>query len=115
MTLPESSVMDRVPNFEQLEVVKRLLPTRWEEFSRSSGALIRPRGVRNAETFLRLILLHVAPGLSKDATAQRIRGGCVRGRRAPSPELTGELTNSVPLPLYTSVIHTAKNSEQNGV
>ncbi len=46
------------------DLVKRLLPPDWEESARQCGALRRCRNVQSAETLLRLILLHVAGGLS---------------------------------------------------
>jgi hypothetical protein len=53
------------------DIVKGLLPSDWEESARQCGALRRCRNVKNAETLLRLILLHVAGGLSLYQTAVR--------------------------------------------
>jgi len=53
------------------DVVKRLLPDDWEASARQCGALRRSRNVANAETLLRLILLHVAGGLSLRQTVVR--------------------------------------------
>ena len=53
------------------DIVKRMLPTDWEESARQCGALRRCRNVDSAETLLRLILLHVAGGLSLRQTAAR--------------------------------------------
>ena len=53
------------------DIVKRLLPSDWELSARQCGALRRSRNVENAETLLRLILLHVAGGLSLRQTVAR--------------------------------------------
>ena len=53
------------------DVVKRLLPDDWEASARQCGALRRGRNVNSAETLLRLILLHVAGGLSLRQTVAR--------------------------------------------
>ena len=53
------------------DIVKRMLPEDWEISARQCGALRRCRNVDNAETLLRLILLHVAGGLSLRQTAAR--------------------------------------------
>ncbi len=53
------------------DLVKQLLPPDWAESARECGALRRRREVDSAETLLRLILLHVAGGLSLHQTAVR--------------------------------------------
>jgi hypothetical protein len=53
------------------DIVKRLLPSDWEIAARQCGALRRTRNVDSAETLLRLILLHVAGGLSLRQTVVR--------------------------------------------
>ena len=53
------------------DIVKGLLPADWEVSSRQCGALRRCRNVDGAETLLRLILLHVAGGLSLRQTVVR--------------------------------------------
>jgi hypothetical protein len=53
------------------DIVKGLLPTDWEISARQCGALRRSRNVDSAETLLRLILLHVAGGLSLRQTVVR--------------------------------------------
>ena len=53
------------------DIVKRLLPADWEISARQCGALRRTRNVDSAETLLRLILLHVAGGLSLRQTVVR--------------------------------------------
>src|ERR1022692_668458 len=53
------------------DLVKGLLPTDWEAGARQCGALRRCRNVDSAETLLRLILLHVAGGLSLRQTVVR--------------------------------------------
>lgn len=53
------------------DIVKAMLPADWEESARQCGALRRARNVRSAEMLLRLILLHVAGGLSLRQTVVR--------------------------------------------
>lgn len=53
------------------DIVKSLLPADWELGARQCGALRRTRSVDSAETLLRLILLHVAGGLSLRQTVVR--------------------------------------------
>jgi len=53
------------------DIVKRMLPADWEPSARQCGALRRCRKVDSAEMLLRLILLHVAGGLSLRQTAIR--------------------------------------------
>lgn len=53
------------------DIVKRMLPADWEVSARQCGALRRCRNVDSAETLLRLILLHVAGGLSLRQTVVR--------------------------------------------
>lgn len=53
------------------DIVKQLLPADWRESARQCGALRRRRNVDNADVLLRLILLHVAGGLSLHQTAVR--------------------------------------------
>ena len=53
------------------DLVKRLLPNDWQLSARQCGALRRTRNVDSAETLLRLILLHVAGGLSLRQTVVR--------------------------------------------
>jgi hypothetical protein len=56
---------------EDWDLVKRLLPSDWQASARQCGALRRTRNVDSAETLLRLILLHVAGGLSLRQTVVR--------------------------------------------
>jgi len=55
------------------DIVKRMLPEDWEESARQCGALRRTRNIASAEVLLRLILLHVAGGLSLRQTVVRAR------------------------------------------
>jgi hypothetical protein len=59
---------------EQWRCVRSMLPTDLEGLARTHGAMRRRRGViKDAETLLRLILLHVGGGLSLEQTAVRAR------------------------------------------
>jgi hypothetical protein len=53
------------------DIVKRMLPGDWALSARQCGALRRTRKVDSPETLLRLILLHVAGGLSLRQTVAR--------------------------------------------
>src|SRR6185503_18221687 len=55
------------------QVVTRLLPERWEARARELGALRRTRGVADAGTLLRVLLIHLAGGCSLVETALRAR------------------------------------------
>ena len=54
------------------EVIRRLLPDDLERGAREHGAMRRRRGqVNSAEQLLRLILMHIAGGLSLEQTVTR--------------------------------------------
>jgi hypothetical protein len=53
------------------QVVCRFLPSGWEEAARTQGALRRARGVPNANTLLRVLLVHLVDGCSLQETALR--------------------------------------------
>lgn len=61
------------PLNEQWLVLRQLLPPGWEEQARRSGALLRARGVRNADDLLRTLLIHLAAGHSLLESAVRAR------------------------------------------
>jgi hypothetical protein len=54
-------------------VLRRFLPTGWEEQARLSGALKRSRGVSGAESLLRTLLIHLANGCSLAETSVRAK------------------------------------------
>lgn len=58
---------------EEWEVIASFLPNGWRDLARSTGALRRARGIQDADTLLRLILLHVASGLSLRQAVARAR------------------------------------------
>lgn len=55
------------------ELVCRFLPLGWEQAARRQGALRRKRGIRDAATLLRVLLVHLADGCSLKETALRAR------------------------------------------
>lgn len=55
------------------ELVCRFLPLGWEQAARQQGALRRKRGIRDAATLLRVLLVHLADGCSLKETALRAR------------------------------------------
>lgn len=55
------------------EILTSLLPHDWRDLARSTGALQRSRQIRDPDTLLRLILLHVATGLSLRQTSARAK------------------------------------------
>src|SRR3990172_895114 len=58
---------------ENWAILGTFLPKGWEEMARRSGALQRARGVPDAESLLRLLLLPVAKGCSLAETSVRAR------------------------------------------
>lgn len=61
---------------EDWSLLAGFLPPRWREAARETGALARARGIRDADTLLRLILLHAASGLSlRQAVARASAAG----------------------------------------
>lgn len=58
---------------EEWEFLTDFLPAGWREQARSTGALRRARGITNADSLLRLILMHTATGLSLRQTVVRAR------------------------------------------
>ena len=57
---------------ESWEILRQWLPDNLQERARSSGFLQRARGIQDAELWLRIILMHVAGGLSLEQTAVRV-------------------------------------------
>jgi hypothetical protein len=66
---------DRVEKFSGLpknwEVIKKILPTGWEDAARVTNALRRTRGFEGPEALLRALLIHLADGCSLRETAVR--------------------------------------------
>ena len=56
---------------EEWEFLTDLLPKKWREQARISGALRRARGIGSADSLLQLILMHTATGLSLRQTVTR--------------------------------------------
>ena len=56
---------------EKWPILCTFLPNGWKEMARSTGALLRARDVPDAESLLRLLLMHVANGYSLAETAAR--------------------------------------------
>ncbi len=54
------------------DVVVQLLPAGWREKARELGAVRRLRGIRDVETLLRMLLVHLADGCSLKETALRV-------------------------------------------
>src|SRR5437868_4678027 len=52
-------------------VLCTFLPEGWKETARTTGALRRARDIPNAESLLRILLMHVANGYSLAETAVR--------------------------------------------
>lgn len=61
--------------FDDWRVIARFLPSGWEAQARVLGALRRARGISDAETLLRVLLLHLVGGCSLVETALRARQG----------------------------------------
>jgi hypothetical protein len=60
---------------EDFQYLLHLLPQGWQEKARSLGALRRCRGVSDAESLLRVLLIHLAEGCSLRETSVRVRRG----------------------------------------
>ena len=59
---------------ESWEILQQFLPANLEESAREHGAFRRARGeIQSAEVLLRLLLLHVAGGLSLEQAVVRAR------------------------------------------
>src|ERR1700761_3022901 len=58
---------------EEWEILREWLPADLDERARRTGFMQRARGLQDAERWLRLILMHVAGGLSLQQTAVRAR------------------------------------------
>lgn len=61
-----SSIVD-----EEWAVLAGLLPEGWRELARETGAIRRARGISDPDVLLRVLLLHVASGLSLRSAAAR--------------------------------------------
>ena len=60
---------------EDWEVIERVLPEGWQQAARSTGALRRTRGFKDAGTLLRVLLIHLVEGCSLRETAVRADAG----------------------------------------
>lgn len=60
---------------EDWELVQELLPAGWQDKARELGALRRGRGIADAATLLRVMLIHLAQGCGLRETAVRAREG----------------------------------------
>jgi IS4 transposase len=58
---------------DEWELLARLLPEGWQEQARRSGAIQRSRGLSDPAALLRLLLMHVATGLSLRQTVARAK------------------------------------------
>lgn len=58
---------------EDWQIIAALLPRGWQTMALTSGALLRSRKIPNAEILLRVLLLHVAGGLSLLQASVRAR------------------------------------------
>ena len=56
---------------ENWSVLRTFLPTGWQAMARSTGALRRARDIPDAESLLRVLLMHVVVGYSLAETAAR--------------------------------------------
>lgn len=71
--------MDSETLLREWSIITGFLPPDWRDLARTTGALTRAREIREPDTLLRLILLHVGTGLSMRQTAARAeRAGLAR-------------------------------------
>ena len=75
--MPETGAdpIDDLTIAEDFEYLVRLLPQGWRSKAKELGALRRCRNVSDAETLLRVLLIHLAEGCSLRETALRIKRG----------------------------------------
>src|SRR5271167_4676097 len=64
---------NRLEGLESWELLQQFLPPGWEEQARTTGALRRTRGVRDAAALLRVLLMHLGQGCSLAETTVRAR------------------------------------------
>lgn len=67
------AIADENLSAENWPILCAFLPKGWREMARSTGALQRARDIPDAESLLRLLLMHVANGYSLAETAVRAR------------------------------------------
>ena len=65
-------IAERFKGLDDWQVVGQFLPEGWEAAARSMGALRRTRGIKDAQTLLRVLLVHLADGCSLQETAVRV-------------------------------------------
>ena len=70
--MPTESALDVAKDFEYL---LGFLPPGWQDQAKGLGALRRCRKIPNAETLLRVLLIHLAEGCSLRETSVRAREG----------------------------------------
>jgi len=66
---------DRLDTKEDFDYLLSFLPSEWQEKAKELGALRRCRKIPDAETLLRVLLIHLAEGCSLRETAVRARKG----------------------------------------
>jgi hypothetical protein len=66
---------DKISLNEDWLLLKGFLPAGWENKAKELGALTRQRGIKSAETLMRLLLIHLADGCSLRETVVRARLG----------------------------------------
>jgi hypothetical protein len=71
--LSDMKTAERFKGLDDWQVVCQFLPEGWQTAARVTGALRRTRGIKDAETLLRVLLVHLADGCSLHETAVRVR------------------------------------------
>jgi len=85
---------DGLDTQEDFDYLLSFLPSEWQEKAKELGALRRCRKIPDAETLLRVLLIHLADGCSLRETAVRAsKGGIIslRGARIRSVETPAEV------------------------
>jgi len=65
------AIQDEAFGPDNWSILRTFLPTGWKEMARSTGALRRARDIPDAESLLRVLLMHVVNGYSLAETAAR--------------------------------------------
>ncbi len=67
------------------DIILRLLPAGWEEKALELGALSRRRKIDSAKTLLRVLMIHLATGISLRSTAEYAHETGLCSINAPMP------------------------------
>ncbi len=74
ISLPQMIIEEQaLADWDNWPVLLSFLPQSWREQAKSTGALIRARGIAGPDELLRILLIHLANGCSLAETAAHAR------------------------------------------